>query len=106
MTTHPPAIARHRTAIRRYSVSRPLGRALADGLITTKTTVLDYGCGLGADVALLQSRGVRAEGWDPYYRPDVRRVVSDVVNLGYVLNVIEDPAERVEALKQAFGLAK
>ena len=92
--------------MRRYSVSRPLARALADGLITTETTVFDYGCGLGADVTLLQARGIRAEGWDPYYRPEGQRVDSDVVNLGYVLNVIEDPAERLEALRQAFSLAK
>ncbi len=30
------------------------------------------------------------------YAPDGARSEADVVNLGYVLNVIEDPAERLE----------
>ena len=33
-------------------------------------------------------------------------VPADVVSLSYVLNVIEDPAERTEALKRAYSLAK
>jgi DNA phosphorothioation-associated putative methyltransferase len=31
---------------------------------------------------------------------------ADIVNLGYVLNVIEDPAERVETLAKAWSLSK
>src|SRR5439155_16830263 len=106
MESNPLAIDRHRTAIRRYSFSRPIAQALADGLITQETEVFDYGCGRGADVMFLRSRGIRANGWDPYYRPRVRRMAADVVNLGYVLNVIEDPTERADALRSACALAR
>jgi DNA phosphorothioation-associated putative methyltransferase len=105
MATSPVTIARHRTAIRRYAVSRPIARALADGLITKDTAVFDYGCGRGADVEFLCSRRITAGGWDPYYRPHVGLAHADVVNLGYVLNVIEDPSERSDALRQACDLA-
>jgi DNA phosphorothioation-associated putative methyltransferase len=47
-----------------------------------------------------------AANWDPAFVPDAAKSEADVVNLGYVLNVIEDPAERVEALHNAFRLAR
>jgi DNA phosphorothioation-associated putative methyltransferase len=79
--------------------------ALADGVITSATSVLDYGCGHGGDVRYLTSRGVPTAGWDPYFAPDQPRGRADVVNLGYVLNVIEDPLERVATLRAASELA-
>jgi DNA phosphorothioation-associated putative methyltransferase len=99
------AIARHRTAIRRYRCSRPISLALNDGLITSRTSVLDYGCGRGGDLRYLQKRDIRAEGWDPHYRPEVVVKPADVVNLAYVLNVIEDTEERRAALESANELA-
>ena len=45
-------------------------------------------------------------GWDPFYQPDNDRRPADVVNLGYVINVIENPGERREALIQAWELAQ
>ena len=42
----------------------------------------------------------------PYYNPDARLKSADVVNLGYVLNVIEDTEERLESLVNAWKLAK
>src|SRR5207245_2648301 len=83
-------ILRHRTAIRRHAHSRPIALAKAHGLIAHGLSVLDYGCGLGEDVWFLREAGIEADGWDPYYRPDVSVVAADCVNLGYVLNVIED----------------
>jgi DNA phosphorothioation-associated putative methyltransferase len=44
-------------------------------------------------------------GWDPHFAQDQPQIASDVVNLGFVVNVIEDPAERVEAIQRAFSLA-
>jgi hypothetical protein len=43
---------RHRTAIRRTTLSRPLSLALDAGLIDHDVIVLDYGCGRGADYPL------------------------------------------------------
>ena len=50
--------------------------------------------------------GVPVSGWDPAYFPDEERTPADVVNLGYVVNVIEDPEDRAVALCAAWELAK
>jgi hypothetical protein len=95
-------VQRHKTAMTRYDLSKPVKTLLEYGLLRAGTTFFDYGCGQGADVNGLQSLGHQAEGWDPVHRPDVAKREADIVNLGYVLNVIEDPAERVETLVDAF----
>jgi DNA phosphorothioation-associated putative methyltransferase len=96
---------RHRTAMERVALSRPLALALADGLLDTEATIFDYGCGRGGDVQRLSALGYRIDGWDPVFRPDVAPAPADVVNFGYVANVIEDPGERVGALRAAWALA-
>lgn len=96
---------RRRTAIGRNALSMPARRALADRQLTPDRTVLDYGCGRGGDVRSLERLDCRITGWDPYYSPEVPLVPSDVVLLTYVLNVIEDTAERRQTLKQAWELA-
>ncbi len=98
-------VNRHRTAIRRYRYSRPISMALSHGLITSKSTFFDYGCGHGEDVRLLKDFGVTASGWDPYHCPNTPFQTAEVVNLGYVLNVIEDAQERRKTLVDAYELA-
>lgn len=90
----------------RATLSRPVQLALAAGLINPDATVLDYGCGRGDDVRTLEGLGYDCVGWDPVHRPDAERRKSELVNLGYVVNVIEDPGERVETLKTAWGFAQ
>ena len=97
-------VRRARTAIRRYKCSKPIAVALADGIITTATSVFDYGCGHGDDLRYLHRNRVRACGWDPHYCPNEALRLADVVNLGYVLNVIEDTSERAATLLRAFEL--
>ena len=46
----------------------------------------------------LDGLGIDVVGWDPNFRPEGERLPSDIVNLGYVVNVIEDRDERNEAL--------
>lgn len=104
MNTDP--IPRHKTAIRRGDFSRPIKCALRDGLIDQSVSVLDYGCGRGEDLKLLSQEGFRCDGWDPIYRPDRPRNAADVVNLGYVINVIEDPRERAATLANAWDLCR
>jgi len=99
-------IPRHKTAIRRYAHSKPVALALGHGLIGPGVSVFDYGCGFGEDVRLLSEAGIEAAGWDPYHRPDVPPQPASCVNLGYVLNVIEDPGERTDTLRKAFDLAR
>ena len=95
-----------RTAIRRTSLSRPVALALDDGLIHPDCTFFDYGCGRGDDLLRLHKMGVRVSGWDPAFFPDEQRTAADVVNLGYVVNVIEDPDDRIVVLAAAWELAR
>jgi DNA phosphorothioation-associated putative methyltransferase len=99
-------IERHRTAMHRTALSRPMALALEDGLIPSESCVFDYGCGRGGDLHRLQNEGIVAAGWDPAFAPNEPRRPADVVNLGYVVNVIERPEERVAALKSAWKLAR
>jgi DNA phosphorothioation-associated putative methyltransferase len=101
-----PDIARHRTAIKRYDLSKPVKQLLERGLFRKNETFFDYGCGHGMDVEALQNLGYQASGWDPAFRPNVSKISAAVVNLGYVLNVIEEPSERTAALREAYSLAK
>lgn len=96
---------RHKTAISRYVLSAPMQALGQYGYLDGSRTVFDYGCGRGDDLRILEKNGVRASGWDPYFRPSVPKTESDIVNLGYVLNTIEDPTERAQVLQDAFSLA-
>jgi DNA phosphorothioation-associated putative methyltransferase len=99
-------IARHKTAISRTEFSRPIKLAILDCLLVQDRTIFDYGCGLGDDLRLLTAAGFHGTGWDPVHRPTEALRPAAVVNLGYVVNVIEDPRERAEALKRAWSLSE
>src|SRR5262245_49999313 len=99
-------IQRHKTAIRRGDFSRPVKCLLRDGLVAKDVSFFDYGCGRGEDLELLGTEGISCGGWDPAFRPDAPRVEADVVNLGYVLNVIEHQEERGETLRAAWKLCR
>ena len=92
--------------MRRGALSRPLRLALAHAVLRPERSLFDYGCGRGDDVARLRREGFAADGWDPAHQPDAPRHAADVVNLGYVVNVIEDAQERRTTLEQAWRLAK
>ena len=95
-----------KTAISRWSISRPVALALEDGLISKETSFFDYGCGRGGDIRRLHDMGIEVSGWDPAYFPEEERTPADVVNLGYVINVIEDLEERTVVLYAAWNLAR
>ena len=101
-----PTVHRHKTAISRSQLSGPMQALARGGFLDGERSVLDYGCGRGDDVNVLQAAGIPAHGWDPHYAPDARLEPADVVNLGFVINVIEEPAERERALASAFSLAR
>lgn len=90
----------------RSFLSRPLQQAYEDGLLENSVSVFDYGCGYGDDIRTLGALGIEASGWDPAHRPDGELTEADIVNLGYVVNVIEDPDERVAALRRSWSLAQ
>jgi DNA phosphorothioation-associated putative methyltransferase len=102
----PPTVTRHKTAISRGILSRPVRLALDDGLISAQTTFLDYGCGRGEDVQRLIREGIAAGGWDPADGSSPPSEPAHVVNLGYVVNVIEEPRERCATLRRAWDLAQ
>lgn len=90
----------------RTDISRPLRLALGDGLLHAGRSVMDYGCGRGGDVARLRSLGFDCSGWDPVHAPDGDLRPAAIVNLGYVVNVIEDPEERRAVVQRAWRLAQ
>lgn len=89
----------------RTALSKPLRQAFDDGLLD-EATVFDYGCGRGDDLRTLSALGIDAAGWDPAHSPRTARRRAGVVNLGYVVNVIEDRSERADALRQAWNLTE
>lgn len=99
-------VLRHRTALLRRRFSGPVQLLLDDGLLTTQTSFFDYGCGYGEDVKFLKKMQFDAAGWDPHYAPDKPKKKAQIVNLGFILNVIENPQERTETLKTAFDFAE
>ncbi|NHC36877.1 DNA phosphorothioation-associated putative methyltransferase [Scytonema millei] len=101
-----PEIERHRAAIYRVEISRPVRSAIESAILNNDTTFFDYGCGHGGDIDRVANLGYTSSGWDPYYRPDTPHIAADVVNLGYVLNVIEDLEERRQALIHAWELTR
>jgi hypothetical protein len=100
----------HKTAMNRPGAS-PASRTVTDHLIAPLgiTSVLDHGCGRGADVAHYRSRGLAADGFDPHdafgwRRP--RRRDYDLVTSMFVLNVLPDPWQRIQALRDAASFAR
>ena len=99
-------IDRQRTALRRAQMSSPIHHLLRLGFLDGTRSLFDYGCGRGDDLRMLAKMNVPASGWDPVYRPKSGRKPADIVNLGFVLNVIEDKEERRDTLRAAFALAR
>lgn len=100
------AVSREKTAMARSGLSQPVGLMVRYGMLGRDSELFDYGCGRGDDVSTLLANGYAAFGWDPSFRPNGERRRADVVNLGFVINVIEDPHEREETVRSAWGYAE
>ena len=98
--------ARQLTALVRYGFSAPVQSLARYGFLDGRHTLFDYGCGRGDDVRGLEQNGLAASGWDPYHAPDNPVGSADIVNLGFVINVIEDFDERLDALTRAWSLSE
>ncbi|WP_017295289.1 DNA phosphorothioation-associated putative methyltransferase [Geminocystis herdmanii] len=99
-------IDRHKAAIHRNRLSRPVNLALEAELFSEQTTFFDYGCGRGLDVQIMAEKGYQSDGWDLFYQPNNPLKKADIVNLGYIINVIENVTERREALLKAWALTQ
>ncbi|MGA6160848.1 methyltransferase domain-containing protein [Stenotrophomonas sp. NPDC087984] len=100
----------HKTAMSRQTPS-PASRAVINhltGPLRIKS-VLDHGCGRGADVAHYRSAGLDAHGFDPHDAfgwPRPERAGFDLVTSMFVLNVLSDPWQRIQAIKDAAAFAR
>jgi DNA phosphorothioation-associated putative methyltransferase len=97
-------VERHKTALTRYALSSPLQLMGKYNFLEGDYTLFDYGCGKGSDIKILKQNKVTVHGWDPYFCPENNLQTADIVNLGFVVNVIENPDERIEALLNAYQL--
>jgi DNA phosphorothioation-associated putative methyltransferase len=97
-------IDRHKTALVRHELSAPMKTIAKNGFLSGEYSIFDYGCGRGDDLRELEAHGLDAIGWDPNYRPDADKINSDIVNIGFVINVIEDQDERIEAILGAWEI--
>lgn len=93
----------HLTAIERTSLSYPARILLNQNKIVGK--VLDFGCGIGKDVELLQQKGFDIVGYDPFYFPEFPTDKFDTILCFYVLNVLL-PEEQAEVLMNVSYLLK
>jgi DNA phosphorothioation-associated putative methyltransferase len=98
-------ISRHLTALVRYGFSAPVQTLARHGFLKEEKVFFDYGCGRGDDIRGLTENGLTASGWDPHYAPDNAIAPADIVNLGFVINVIENFEERTTALRRAYELS-
>ena len=104
--SHEVAVARHLTAIDRNKLSAPMQVLARHNYFDGNYSIFDYGCGKGDDVRELEAHGLDVDAWDPVYRSDAVKRKADIVNLGYVVNVIEDRTERNRVLQDAYQHSK
>lgn len=73
------------------------------GLVADGQSVLDFGCGDRSAKPYFEAMGLKYTGWNVQFRRPRR---ANIVNLSYVLNVVEDEPQRRAVTKQAFALAE
>ena len=90
------------TAMHRTSRSTPAQKAY-ENIIAPRNfkTVLDWGCGHGADVAFFKEKKIKAVGYDQFYSPKEPSGKYDCVMCTYVLNVLKTKMARQECLAKA-----
>ncbi len=93
----------HLTVKERQQVSYPARYLFNQHLIQGR--VLDFGSGLGTDVAFLQQKGFDITGYDPYYAPDLPQGKFDTILCTYVLNILL-PEEQAHVLMAVAELLK
>jgi len=104
--TNTRQISRHLTALSRSNLSAPMQCLARHGYLDGSLSVFDYGCGKGDDIRNLTANDITVSGWDPHYAPDQPKQAADIVNIGFVINVIENYQERLEALLGAYALTR
>jgi diadenosine tetraphosphate (Ap4A) HIT family hydrolase len=93
----------HLTAKERETLSFPAKIILNKNLFIGE--VLDFGCGFGSDVKLLQAKGINIEGYDKFHYPKYPTKKFDTIICFYVLNVLM-PEEQATVLMELSQLIK
>jgi len=93
----------HLTAKERESLSYPAKFLLNKKLLVRD--VLDFGCGFGKDVELLEKKGIKIIGYDPQYFPKYPAKKFDTIICFYVLNVLMNE-EQANVLMEISQLLK
>jgi len=101
-----PAAASHKTAIKRRGGSQ-IARKLHEGGILTELyvrSILDFGCGYGADVHFYRQSGYQADGFDIEPRFGWERIEDreyDLVTVVFVINVLPSVDDRLSSIRAA-----
>ena len=94
-------INRKLTAIKRKNPSLPLQKI--KDFINEDDIILDYGCGYGIDVIAMKNITKEVYGYDKFVEQfsneNVLKEDYNIITCFYVLNVIEEPDERLEVLE-------
>lgn len=93
----------HLTAKERDSISFPARLIMNKNLL--KGDILDFGCGFGKDVEVLQSKGFSILGYDKFHFPEYPKKKFDTILCFYVLNVLM-PEEQALVLMEVSHLLK
>ncbi len=99
----PKNIYSHLTAKERVYLSLPVKFLWQQNLLQGE--ILDFGCGFGNDVKLLQAKGLKITGYDRYYFPEKPETKFDTIICIYVLNVLL-PEEQSQVLMDVSYLLK
>jgi DNA phosphorothioation-associated putative methyltransferase len=81
----------------RYGFSAPVQSLARHGFLDGSYRLFDYGCGRGDDVRGLARERSDRQRLGSVLCPDNPIHAADIVNLGFVINVIEDFDERLDA---------
>jgi len=84
----------HKTAIYRKRISAPVSFLIRSGKFVKSDcfNILDFGCGHGKDVEVLNSNGYFATGFDPHWNnnnKDCLNIKYDAILCTYVFNVLD-----------------
>jgi SAM-dependent methyltransferase len=100
------ASASHKTAIKRQNPSQIARRLDEQGVLSSLgvRSILDFGCGYGADVEFYRSKGYNTDGFDieprfGWTRRNER--LHDLVTLVFVVNVLPTSEDRLSAVRDA-----